>query len=110
MQLILAEVARLGILLRSASLGAKVCLRRVHLVNDCDRHSEYGERETRERVIGHSLAYSSTIFFLARSKTSSSIVSLLTNRYTLTCDFCPIRCARAIACRSFCGFQSLYRG
>jgi hypothetical protein len=56
----------------------------------------------------HILAYSSTIFFFARSSTSSSIVSLLTKRYTLTCDFCPIRCARAIACRSFCGFQSLW--
>ena len=55
------------------------------------------------------LAYSSTIFFFARSRTSSSIVSLATNRYTLTCDFWPIRWARAIACRSFCGFQSLYR-
>lgn len=60
-------------------------------------------------TIEHALAYSRTIFFLARSRTSSSIVSLLTNLYTLTCDFCPIRCARAMACKSFCGFQSLYK-
>ena len=36
----------------------------------------------------------------------TSRVPLVMSRYTLTTFFCPMRCARSIACRSFIGFQS----
>jgi len=36
----------------------------------------------------------------------SSRVPLVISLYTLTTFFCPMRCARSIACRSFIGFQS----
>jgi hypothetical protein len=93
MQLVLAEVAWLGILLRSACLGAEVCLRRVHLVDNLNerRVVSSGPEPPRNSIWKDLLAYSSTIFFFARSRTSSSMVSLLTKRYTLTWDFCPIR-------------------
>mmetsp|Transcript_39162 Transcript_39162/g.126660 ORF Transcript_39162/g.126660 Transcript_39162/m.126660 type:complete len:245 (-) Transcript_39162:37-771(-) len=43
---------------------------------------------------------------LARSTISASYVLRVTRRKTLTRLVCPIRCERAIACTSFCGFQS----
>mmetsp|Transcript_19845 Transcript_19845/g.50354 ORF Transcript_19845/g.50354 Transcript_19845/m.50354 type:complete len:223 (+) Transcript_19845:2749-3417(+) len=43
----------------------------------------------------------------ARFWMRSSTVPSLTRRYTCTGLFCPMRCTRAMACRSCCGFQSL---
>uniref|UniRef100_A0A2M3ZVK3 Putative secreted peptide n=1 Tax=Anopheles braziliensis TaxID=58242 RepID=A0A2M3ZVK3_9DIPT len=49
---------------------------------------------------------SSFSFTSARSTIFSSTVFSVIKRNTRTCFFCPIRCARSIACRSICGFQS----
>ena len=52
------------------------------------------------------IARSSPSFLLARSTISDSYVLRVTRRKTLT-RFCwPMRCERAMACTSFCGFQS----
>mmetsp|Transcript_17266 Transcript_17266/g.33632 ORF Transcript_17266/g.33632 Transcript_17266/m.33632 type:complete len:209 (-) Transcript_17266:1588-2214(-) len=53
-----------------------------------------------------STAWSRPSFLLARLNISASYVPLVTSRYTLTFLFCPIRCTRAWACISCCGFQS----
>ena len=100
MELVLAEPISLRGVLRAA-FRAEVRLRRVHLVDDCEGTAVViivvkGTNATRESRLrasreggqaggqackgSHLLAYSSTIFFLARSRTSSSMVSLLTNR------------------------------
>ena len=52
-------------------------LRRVHLVDDCEKLVIVAAQGKFMRY--YSLAYSRTIFFFARSRTSSSMVSLLTN-------------------------------
>ena len=51
--------------------------------------------------------WSSTILFLALWMMSSSTLLLATNLKILTSSFWPILWALAMACRSFCGFQSL---
>mmetsp|Transcript_3742 Transcript_3742/g.12607 ORF Transcript_3742/g.12607 Transcript_3742/m.12607 type:complete len:210 (+) Transcript_3742:575-1204(+) len=53
------------------------------------------------------MACSSPSFIAARSSMSRSYVPRITNRYTCTGLVWPMRCARARACASFCGFQSL---
>ena len=45
-------------------------------------------------------------FSLAVARIFSSMGVAVTRRSTRTSCFCPMRCARAIACRSICGFQS----
>ena len=45
-------------------------------------------------------------FSLAVARIFSSMGVAVTSRSTRTSCFCPMRCARAIACRSICGFQS----
>ena len=40
----------------------------------------------------------------AGSVTFSSMLLSMQNRYTWTSFFCPMRCARSMACRSICGF------
>ena len=54
-----------------------------------------------------STASSSPYFFAEVSNRLCSYVALVTSRYTFTSLVCPMRWQRAIACRSFCGFQSL---
>ena len=41
-------------------------------------------------------------FWVARAIMRSSMVDSATSRYTRTCFFCPIRCARSMAWRSTC--------
>mmetsp|Transcript_24679 Transcript_24679/g.84406 ORF Transcript_24679/g.84406 Transcript_24679/m.84406 type:complete len:219 (-) Transcript_24679:1535-2191(-) len=50
---------------------------------------------------------SSASFLYAFSITFTSTLSSVQKRNTCTSFFCPMRCARSIACRSICGFQSL---
>ena len=50
---------------------------------------------------------SSFSFIHARSMIFSSTLPDVTSRYTRTGLVCPMRCARSMACRSACGFQSL---
>mmetsp|Transcript_22156 Transcript_22156/g.50026 ORF Transcript_22156/g.50026 Transcript_22156/m.50026 type:complete len:350 (-) Transcript_22156:1216-2265(-) len=52
------------------------------------------------------IARSRPSFLLARSTISDSYVLRVTSRKTLTLRDWPMRCDRAIACTSFCGFQS----
>ena len=54
-----------------------------------------------------STASSKPYFFAEVSNRLCSYVALVTSRYTFTSLVCPMRWQRAIACRSFCGFQSL---
>lgn len=82
-ELILAKIGRrLGLLLR-----IEIISRCVHLVDNYDENSHICKPAPIQRGKIHVLAYSKTIFRLALSRTSSSMVSLLTNRYTLTWDF-----------------------
>jgi len=50
---------------------------------------------------------SSASFLYAFSITFSSTELSVQKRNTETSFFWPMRCARSIACRSICGFQSL---
>mmetsp|Transcript_16562 Transcript_16562/g.57897 ORF Transcript_16562/g.57897 Transcript_16562/m.57897 type:complete len:303 (+) Transcript_16562:375-1283(+) len=52
------------------------------------------------------IASSSPSFSEARWNMACSYVLRVTRRYTCTFCDCPMRCTRACACRSFCGFQS----
>mmetsp|Transcript_2118 Transcript_2118/g.8167 ORF Transcript_2118/g.8167 Transcript_2118/m.8167 type:complete len:276 (-) Transcript_2118:4538-5365(-) len=63
----------------------------------------------RDMLSEFTTAFATSSLKRCRDMTFSSRVPFVSKRYTFTVRFCPKRCARSMACRSFCGFQSCSR-